>query len=952
MSFDDLFKQDIPLEEASAFFVGLRKTAEWTDPPDMTGVLEGQFLVPVEQVLDKLKAIIAMKFRKMVAYHTYAQSFRDHAWRAVKIEFSEHACDENEDATFYVKRAVALGGPVHMDEIEPPPPSTEPFGILKTMVRAEQEMIAAQRELLKLVGDENPMRVGIDEALHHDAHHLDELWQIMSTDESSKLEVGQALAGAATEPGGEMAGAMAPPIGGEPSTEAPEAGAEEPPVDAGTFPAPEGPPEEEEMEATAAARMRKIAEDMIPGGKADKKTSGFDPKQLAMGKKVEMEHTDDPRKAEEVARDHLTEFSDYYSRLKKMEAAAEKAKEGAAEGPPFGLRGRRAGKPDGKGPLGRGPGMGRGPCGKTKKANGDEEEEGGRAPTEADKASIRKFITSHPGLEDDDFHEFLEEKGIKVPLGEAVAYSLVPKEKAAAMRMSKFAADKAKPTKKELKEKGVERAITSMAAEAHREKGRRGERFGQALGSLGGAAGGALVGRKYVGGPAGTLGGAALGYMGGGRLGKELGTEATIAKNAAQAGPRLRGAYAISPDQQRKMYSNMVSSSGNYGGFGVQPTFGSPMGGFGGMKASDMALLQSVGAFGKHGSVKEAAAAMRGTLAKMAANVGEMGGDAQAPMASPTAGESEATNYLAAEMAGRQAQEQNESSFYREQLGAAQQQAQMAQQAMSDTQMQLQQLQQQAQEAGAQIQAATQQAVAAQDQATQQSLEAAKARIGAQELRSKMLEIASQDPQQIGEQAMAPPPPAPGMEQMLAPPGMAPPPGAEGLPPEAGGPAPEEGPAGEAPAAPAPPGAAPAGEPGAGGPPPMGGPGGAPPGAPPAAEAGPPQMKVGAALGQHVLGAGIGAAMGAGGSLYAGSRQPALAEKVQQLEGEQGGGFLQAARLAAAKKSLAGAELAQSHPGTSALIGGLAGGVAGATGGPRLIEKARTTAGNVRDAMR
>jgi hypothetical protein len=449
--------------------------------------------------------------------------------------------------------------------------------------------------------------------------------------------------------------------------------------------------------------------------------------------------------------------------------------------------------------------------------------------------------------------------------------------------------------------------------------------------------------------------------MGGGRLGKELGTEATIAKNAniiktaAQAGPRLRGAYAISPDQQRKMYSNMVSSSGNYGGFGAQPTFGSPMGGFGGMKASDMALLQSVGAFGKHGSVKGAAAAMRASLSKMAAGVGEMGGDAQAPMASPTAGESEATNYLNAEMAGRQAQEQNESSFYREQLGTAQQQAQMAQQQMADTQMQLQQLQMQAQEAGAQIQAATQQAVAAQDQATQQSLEAAKARIGAQELRSKMLEIASQDPQQIGEQAMAPPPPAPGMEQNLAPPGMAPPPGGGEVPTE-GGPPPPEGPAGEAAGAPAPPGGAPAGEPGAGGPPTMGGPGGAPPGSPPPMGPPPPpegpQMKVGAALGQHALGAGIGAAMGAGGSLYAGSRQPALAEKVQQLEGEQGGGFLQAARLAAAKKSLAGAELAQSHPGTSALIGGLAGGVAGAASGPRLIEKARTTAGNVRDAMR
>jgi hypothetical protein len=659
-----------------------------------------------------------------------------------------------------------------MDDIEPPPPSTEPFGILKTMIRAEQEMIFAQRELLKLVGDENPMRIGIEEAMSHDAHHLDELWQIMPTEEGAKLEMGQALAGAATEPGGEMAG-----MAGMGAPEPPEAGleGEPPPEGGGEPPAEEPPPEEPE------------------------------------------------------------------------------------------------------------------------------------------------------------------------PEGE--------REATAAARMAKWAAEKEPPTKKELKDKGRERAITSMAAEAERERSRRGERFGQALGSIGGAAGGALAGRKYVGGPVGTVGGAALGYLGGGKAGKELGTELDIAKNAAQAGPRVRGVYAMGPAQQKALYSQMVSSQGNWGGFGAQPTFGNPMGG-GGMRASDAALLRSVGAFGKHGSVKEAAAAMRGSLAKMAQEMGEMGGDAQAPMASPTASDTEAQNYLAAEMAGRQAQEQNESSYYREQLGTAQQAAQMAQQQVADTTMQLQQIQQQAQEAGAQIQAATQQAVAAQDAATQQSLEAAKSRIGAQEMRSKMLELASQDPQALGEQALAPPPPAPGMEGMLAPPGMAPPPGAEGLPPEAGGPAPEEGAAGEAPAPPTPPAAAPAGEPGAGGPPAMGGPGGAPPGGGPAEAAAVPQMKVGAALGQHALGAGIGAAMGAGSSLYAGSQQPALADKVQQLEGAQTGGFMQAARLAAAKKALAGAELAQSHPGTSAIVGGLAGGAAGAIGGPRLAEKARATAGNVRDAMR
>jgi hypothetical protein len=41
--------------------------------------------------------------------------------------------------------------------------------------------------------------------------------------------------------------------------------------------------------------------------------------QLELGTKVEMEHTDDPREAVEIALDHLMELPDYYSRLKHME---------------------------------------------------------------------------------------------------------------------------------------------------------------------------------------------------------------------------------------------------------------------------------------------------------------------------------------------------------------------------------------------------------------------------------------------------------------------------------------------------------------------------------------------------------------------------------------------------------------------------------------------------------
>lgn len=65
-------------------------------------------------------------------------------------------------------------------------------------------------------------------------------------------------------------------------------------------------------------------EDMLPGGKADKKTpKDFDAKELAMGVKVEMEHTKEEKLAKEIAMDHLAEDPHYYSKLKSAGLADE-----------------------------------------------------------------------------------------------------------------------------------------------------------------------------------------------------------------------------------------------------------------------------------------------------------------------------------------------------------------------------------------------------------------------------------------------------------------------------------------------------------------------------------------------------------------------------------------------------------------------------------------------------
>lgn len=56
--------------------------------------------------------------------------------------------------------------------------------------------------------------------------------------------------------------------------------------------------------------------ELLPGGRAARRSpSSFDPRQLRIGTRVEMEHTSDPTIAREIAMDHLVEDPLYYPKL-------------------------------------------------------------------------------------------------------------------------------------------------------------------------------------------------------------------------------------------------------------------------------------------------------------------------------------------------------------------------------------------------------------------------------------------------------------------------------------------------------------------------------------------------------------------------------------------------------------------------------------------------------------
>lgn len=80
----------------------------------------------------------------------------------------------------------------------------------------------------------------------------------------------------------------------------------------------------------SADLTRKLAaalDERLVGGLADGKPDDrYDARELRRGIEVEYEHTNDPPTSKEIAKDHLEEIPDYYTRLDHMEATAERLK--------------------------------------------------------------------------------------------------------------------------------------------------------------------------------------------------------------------------------------------------------------------------------------------------------------------------------------------------------------------------------------------------------------------------------------------------------------------------------------------------------------------------------------------------------------------------------------------------------------------------------------------------
>lgn len=147
--------------------------------PDATGHLEGEFAVPVPQVVQLMSQIVAHKLKAQMAYLFYSQTLRDMSREGLAQLFTRLARGDARDISYFMRRIAVLNpGGVALPVSPMPAPLHDASKILEVLVAIEQQGIVSLKHLRAMLG-ENPMKFTVEEMLSHEQEHLDSLWQFM-----------------------------------------------------------------------------------------------------------------------------------------------------------------------------------------------------------------------------------------------------------------------------------------------------------------------------------------------------------------------------------------------------------------------------------------------------------------------------------------------------------------------------------------------------------------------------------------------------------------------------------------------------------------------------------------------------------------------------------------------------------------------------------------------------
>jgi len=123
-----------------------------------------------------LQKILSLKYTVMLAYIAYGDQLRAQ-WRdGIHDHFQEHLKNERDDIYQLNKKITALGGDACVAPREVPPvPLDKPRAVFQTLLRMEEELVAAWSDLFHKTSDDVALNAMAQNGALADQQHADDL---------------------------------------------------------------------------------------------------------------------------------------------------------------------------------------------------------------------------------------------------------------------------------------------------------------------------------------------------------------------------------------------------------------------------------------------------------------------------------------------------------------------------------------------------------------------------------------------------------------------------------------------------------------------------------------------------------------------------------------------------------------------------------------------------------
>lgn len=153
-------------------------TASAGTHPLAVSMEEGLFAIPQDQMMKLLQKSLKLKYTAVLMYINYGDRVRSHFRDSVYAHWQEHMAEERTSCYDLAMKITALGGEPEA-QISKIPSTASLSEMFMHIMQMEKQLIQGQRDILAVCGENEGLRILIENSLLEDQRHLDDARRMM-----------------------------------------------------------------------------------------------------------------------------------------------------------------------------------------------------------------------------------------------------------------------------------------------------------------------------------------------------------------------------------------------------------------------------------------------------------------------------------------------------------------------------------------------------------------------------------------------------------------------------------------------------------------------------------------------------------------------------------------------------------------------------------------------------